>query len=132
MAVKQTWTFEYAASDVLDGARRQLAYHERKIAYWLDREHEREDEARQAITMGQGVTTVEGRSTMFAQPQYDQTKMQALAEAQQHRKDHQAKADGYRTWVNVLTVQFPSRSLALDFDDVVFFGLADHQPLDGE
>ncbi len=125
MALKQTWQFKYQAEAVLAGAHTQLEYHERKTAEWLKREGEREAEAQRSITMGEGYVTVEGRSTVVAQPKYDDAKMSALYEAQAHRKEHQAKADQYRTWVNVLTVQPEHLALALDYDDVVFFGLAE-------
>ena len=132
MSQRQHWTFSYSAKDVLETARKRLAYHERKVGWWLDRERERETEAQKSVTLGEGYDTVQGRSTAVGKPQFDQTKLNALYEAQTHRKDHQAQADTYRTWVNVLYVQPDDHQLQLDYDDVVFFGLAEGQPVEDE
>lgn len=130
MAQRQQWTFGYAAQDVLASARKQLAHHERKIVEWSERERTREEEAKLSITMGHGVAHVAGRSTAVAQPQYDQTKMEALYEAQGMRKAHQEKAAQFRTWVSALSVQSPEQQLLLDYDDLLYFGLADQTPPD--
>ena len=129
MAQRQQWTFGYSAQDVLAGARKQLAHHERKTAEWREREQTREEEAQRSIIMGDTFAHIEGRSTRVAQPQYDQTKLEALYEAQRFRKVHQAKAARYRTWVSTLSVQPPEQQLLLDYDDIVYFGLAAHTPL---
>lgn len=126
MAQRQHWTFGYSAQDVLAGARKQLAHHERKITEWRERERAREEDARRSISMGEAFAHIEGRSTRVAQPQYDQTKLEALYEAQRFRKDHQAKAAQYRTWVSALSVQPPEQQLLLDYDDLVYFGLAEY------
>jgi hypothetical protein len=127
MAHRGQWTFSYKVGDVLEGAQRQLAYHERKEAKWRAIEAQREEEARQSISMAQTFEHIGGLSTAVAQPQYDAAKLNALHEAQTHRKDHQGRAAQYRTWISVLAAQPATLEIQLDYDDVVFFGLATNQ-----
>lgn len=123
MAQKHTWTFEYTVLAVRTGVERQLAYHKAKVAEWTDAEKRCEGEAQRSITLTQGYATVEGKSTIVARPQLDEAKMQALYEAQNHRQEHQAKAEQYDLWASVLAVERDARMLPLDYDDVVYFGL---------
>jgi hypothetical protein len=124
---RQTWTFGFRAVDVAETAQKLLTYHEAKTATWLERERAAEVEVQKSVTVGEGYATVAGKSTVVGEPQFDKTKLAVLHEAQMHRKEHQAQAEHYRRWADVLAKQSSDVELRLDYDDLVYFGIAGSQ-----
>jgi hypothetical protein len=115
------WTFEYPAEKIADAARVKAQYHRDRYDYW-----DGEIAAAEAAIQEKGIdirsydVTGGKRHEVVIDPALSNR----LSEAEGKRQQHGRKADEYRDWCRVLELD-PEKRLELDFNDVLFFGLAD-------
>jgi len=123
--LRSQWEFAYLPSEVLEGAKKRLAFHESRRQFWADEykgtEQKIKDKGFQ-ISDSSSSTTYTGAVQLIA----DRELTARLSQCREKLNKHDLKIKEYQLWTRTLEAREkrdPSASLQLRFQDIEFFGL---------
>lgn len=127
MMNRDKWLFEYRAGQVLAQAKKMLAWHEHRHAWWAG---ENETAVKTAKDRGMSVKEFQVSGGVQAQMQVDPLIQQRLNQTFSKMREHEARVGLYKMWCSALAENEDSK-LRLDAQDLEFFGFG-FEPVEAE
>ena len=123
--LRNDWTFEYTASKLAEGARKQLAHREERVEWWSKKKAEIMDEVRlTGLEVNESIAALNYTQSLGAgrapQISVKQDLQQKLAECQAKIHEHSKALKDYKGWIQVLDAN-PENRLKLTQDDWLYF-----------
>jgi len=118
------WEFDYPASSISMGAKRQREYRDGRVQWWEARKAEVMEKIKTSgLTVHEGVganLSYSNTSNQGAQVMVDATLQRDLNECVTKIRSHQAAVKEYDAWIQVLDAN-PQARLKLKHGDWIFF-----------
>ena len=118
---RNKWEFNYAGTQVLEGAQTKKKYHESRLSFWNNRKEKVKSEIKSdgmSFDESQSDATSNSRRTTGINVREDL--MRDLNECNERIKLHHAKIAGYEAWIEVLGSQ-REMTLPLTQNDWMYF-----------
>jgi histidinol-phosphate/aromatic aminotransferase/cobyric acid decarboxylase-like protein len=128
MANRDQWQFEYTASVLAEGARKQKEYRDGRVAAWTEAKKAVMDEIKESglevsESVAAGMTNYAKTSNDYGPQVMVRADLQRkLTECHEKIKAHQRAAEEYDGWVQVLSANPESRQKLTQADWLYFFG----------
>lgn len=117
--IRNKWTFEYAASEIAEAAKKRAEYHRKREAHWKAEREASEQKIRDAGVQMDELEVSGGRQFNV---DIDRNLKRRYETAASKEAEHQDSAEEYEKFARALELR-PEQRIELDVDDVRYFGL---------
>ena len=121
---RNEWSFQFAASKVLEAAQNKREEHQKKFVWWENKLEESKSKAKDGgivIQSSLASSYSNTKSGFGPQVSLDPEIQKHLSEAFNKVQEHNAKVKEYQSWIIVLGSCSPSEVLELNQDDYLYF-----------
>jgi hypothetical protein len=127
MAKRQEWEFEYTASDLAVGARKQLEFRRERVQWWQGKKEQvmatiRESGIEVNESLAVGSSNYASKALHGPQVMVRADLQQDISECHDKIQTHQRAADDYEAWVAMLDANPSQRVKCTQQDWQYFFG----------